>query len=423
VGSNLPLEILAELGEGGQGVVYLARHGGQQVALKLYHEHAAKQEQRQLLEKLVERGAPMDTFLWPEALVDRKDRRAFGYLMPLREDRFRRIEDFMARRVTPSFRALLTSAIGLAQGFLKLHTQGFCYRDISFGNVFFDPDNGEIRICDNDNVDIPGAPVGVLGTPRFMAPEVVRGEVMPSDRTDRFSLAVLLFYLLQGGHPLDGAREAKIRCLDASAMSKLYGEEPIYIFDPTDDSNRPVPGIHDNPIAFEPIYPTSIRELFQKSFTDGLHLPDQRVMESEWRAAFVAARDAIFPCSGCGLENIFDLQLARENKTQACWRCHRNASPSARLKTDDALVVLSPDTKLYEHHLGLNRWGFKKAQAEVTPHQSQPGLYGLRNLSGDTWELTLPGRQPVPVPPGKAASIADGNILNFGRVRGEMRVR
>jgi serine/threonine protein kinase len=45
----------------------------------------------------------------------------------------------------------------------------------------------------------------VLGTPRFMAPEVVRREAAPSDQTDRYSLAVLLFYLLMGGHPLDGA--------------------------------------------------------------------------------------------------------------------------------------------------------------------------------------------------------------------------
>ena len=50
----------------------------------------------------------------------------------------------------------------------------------SFGNAFFDPDNGDVLIADNDNVSVDGAGVlGVLGTPRFMAPEVVRGEAVP----------------------------------------------------------------------------------------------------------------------------------------------------------------------------------------------------------------------------------------------------
>jgi serine/threonine protein kinase len=49
-------------------------------------------------------------------------------------------------------------------------------------------------IADNDNVSVDGAGVlGVLGTPRFMAPEIVRGETVPSTQTDLFSLSVLIF--------------------------------------------------------------------------------------------------------------------------------------------------------------------------------------------------------------------------------------
>ena len=61
-----------------------------------------------------------------------------------------------------------------------------------------------------------------------MAPEVVRREAPPSDKTDRYSLAVLLFLLLYGGHPLDGRRESRIRCLDVSALERLYGFDPVW---------------------------------------------------------------------------------------------------------------------------------------------------------------------------------------------------
>ena len=106
---------------------------------------------------------------------------------------------------------------------------------------FFDPENGEVRICDNDNVSVNNQATGaVSGTPRFMAPEIVRGELGPSTQTDLFSLAVLLFYMLVNHHPLEGARESQIRCLDLPAMTRLYGTDPLFIFDVNDDSNRPV---------------------------------------------------------------------------------------------------------------------------------------------------------------------------------------
>jgi len=219
----------AFLGEGGQGEVWRANDGGRQVAVKVYHPHTATSEQRQVLERLVAKGSPARYFLWPIYLVSDPARNTYGYVMELREPRFRSLEDFMARRIEPSMCALLTAGLQLTDGFLRLHSLGLCYRDISFANVFFDPKTGDVRICDNDNVDISGtATGGVLGTPRFMAPEVVRREAVPSDQTDRYSLAVLLFYLLFGGHPLDGQREAKIRCLDVPALERLYGFDPLY---------------------------------------------------------------------------------------------------------------------------------------------------------------------------------------------------
>ena len=110
-------------------------------------------------------------------------------------------------------------------GYQKLHAMDYSYRDISFGNLFFDPATGEVLICDNDNVAASGIDnSSVYGTPRFMAPEIVRGKAKPSRETDLFSLAVLLFYMFMLGHPLEGKLEADIKCMDIHAMNKLYLE-------------------------------------------------------------------------------------------------------------------------------------------------------------------------------------------------------
>jgi serine/threonine protein kinase len=200
---------------------------------------------------------------------------AFGYIMPLREPRYKGVVDLMKARMDPSFRALATAGFELANNFLQLHSKGLCYRDISFGNVFLDPNADEILICDNDNVAVDGAfRGGILGTPRFMAPEIVRGESLPNIQSDLFSLAVLLFYMFMVHHPLEGRRELAIHSFDLPAMTKLYGKEPLFIFDPDDRSNEPVRGYHDNALDSWPIYPQFIRDLFIKAFKRGVQDPN-----------------------------------------------------------------------------------------------------------------------------------------------------
>lgn len=49
-------------------------------------------------------------------------------------------------------------------------------------------------------------------------------------------------------HPLEGKQEASIKCMDMAARVKLYGTDPIFIFDPDNKTNRPVPGTMITPI-------------------------------------------------------------------------------------------------------------------------------------------------------------------------------
>src|SRR6266849_2113861 len=142
------------LGGGGQGEVYRAKLKSKPVALKWYYSASATAEQRKALETLIKMGAPSNRFLWPAEIATATSTSGFGYVMPLRDSRFRGIVDMMKRRTEPSFRALTTAGLELSHSYLQLHAKGLCYRDISFGNAFFDPESGEVLICDNDNVAV-----------------------------------------------------------------------------------------------------------------------------------------------------------------------------------------------------------------------------------------------------------------------------
>ncbi|NEP83285.1 MAG: serine/threonine protein kinase [Okeania sp. SIO3B3] len=330
------------LGEGGQGEVYQVNINGKLMALKWYFPHILEQDprQKQRLQKAIQMGAPNDRFLWPIDLVRTRGKpSSYGYIMPLREPRFKSLNDLVKRRIESSFHALVTAGFELADSYYQLHTKGLCYRDISFGNAFFDPDTGEVRICDNDNVDVNKMPGTVAGTPRFMAPEIVRGEANPSTQTDLFSLTVLLFYILFNHHPLEGAKEQAIHCLDPAAMTKIYGTEAVFIFDPDDDSNRPVPGVQDNPLVFWPIYPQSLRDLFIRAFTDGIRDPENgRVQENEWRKIMLNLRDSILYCPHCGEQNFYDVDaLKKQGKLNPCWNCHKEivTPPRIRISSKD----------------------------------------------------------------------------------------
>jgi DNA-binding helix-hairpin-helix protein with protein kinase domain len=424
---NRPCAVHDHLGGGAQGEVYRCRVDGHDFALKWYTREylAAAPRLRERLERAIREGPPSDRFLWPLDWVRGAGDSEFGYLMPLREKRFRGITAWLRRRVEPSFHALATAGFELADSFLLLHAKkGLCYRDINYNNVFFDPQTGEIRICDNDNVDINGQPGEIGGTPQFMAPEIVRGEAMPSIATDRHALAVLLFFLLVVHHPLNGKKEADIHCLDGSAMRKLYGDEPVFIFDPQDASNRPVPEFHPLPLAFWPIYPTFLRELFTRAFTAGLRDPaNGRVVEGEWRAALIQTRDALMRCARCKVEAFYDGERLRATgRPQTCWNCRQELTLPARVRIDKNVVVLVPGKKLYPHHVDPQRlYDFSRPIAEVTQHPAQPGVLGLKNFSDQKWVYQAGEGDLKEVGPGENCRIAHGSSVNFGTARGEIR--
>lgn len=415
-------EIQELIGSGGQGQVYRVSLGGLDYALKWYFPVCATEGQQAAVARLIHQGAPNDRFLWPLDIALCQGIASFGYLMRLREPRYHGMAEMMNREVDPTFRTLTTVALELSDSFLRLHSLGLCYSDISFGNIFLDPDTGEIAICDNDNVAVDGEGIsGVLGTPRFMAPEIVTGNARPSAATDLYSLAVIMFYIFMVHHPLEGRREKEIGCLDLAAMQKLYGSEALFIFDPKQGANRPVPGIHNNASLFWNFYPGYVRDIFTRAFTEGLRDPAARVRESEWRTVFTRMRDQIFYCHKCGAENFLadEGNLPQPLIEQHCWFCQEVTIPPMRLRLGNHSIVLNQDTLLYPHHLDVNRRNdYSEIMAEMVPHPKRADIWGLKNVSAQSWSSTAPSGTPVDVAPGRSVSLVPGLRISFGNIDG-----
>jgi eukaryotic-like serine/threonine-protein kinase len=420
------------LGEGGQGEVYRVTLDGLPYALKWYNDVVLRVDRtlRRRLEVAIDHGAPSSEFLWPFELVTLPDGTRLGYLMRLRSPEYLKIQSVLAEQVRPTFRVLAMTALRLTNALLALHSKGLVYQDLNAGNVFFDPDTGAIEICDNDNVDIDGAPSVMGGVWEFQAPEVVLRQAGPSRATDLHSLAVMLFRLLHIGHPLIGRCElAHHNLTDQSVLRRIYGTEARFVFDPASESNRPLPDRHGPVLGHWAIYPQSVRDLFVRAFTEGLYDPSHgRVQETEWRRAMSQLHDTVETCSHCRAQNFYDPQRIVNRQTSfQCWRCGGTLAstpprigirrPQARTgEQPSSVVVLEPGAFLYGSHIGQIDTG-----AAVADVVAEPAL-SLRNLGQTPWHAVLPqGASSVEIVPGEAVTIAAGVRVNFGRAIGELK--
>jgi eukaryotic-like serine/threonine-protein kinase len=418
--SQHPCTVENLLGAGTQGEVYRVGFSGGAYALKWYRPEYLRVDPtlRARLEKAIHAGSPGSAFLWPFELVT-GSKQALGYLMALREPRFVEIQDFLKNPTKATFAALAITGFQLSDNFLRLHAKGLCYKDVNFGNITLDPEDGEIRIGDNDNVDINNGPPGAIaGTPGFMAPEVFRGESPPSRQSDLFSLAVLLFFLFMLHHPLRGKREVELGFLTMDNLRRLFATDPLFIFDPDDRSNAPLPEAHGNALAYWPLYPQFLRDLFIRSFTSGLHDPvNGRVQEGEWRSAMCRLRDAVFPCPHCGGENFYDPVQAATGALAACWACGQVPPFPARLRLGSDVVMLNRGSRLFVHHLeGRSTYDFSRPMAEVT---DEPRM--LRNLSTRKWVARTADRHIYEVAPGQQIALVSGLSIDFGKIEAQIR--
>ena len=407
------LEVIQKLGEGGQGVVYKVNYNGKQLALKWYFGNKLSNADKfyRNIQNNIKQGAPTSAFLWPLEITEYFEG-SFGYLMELRPSEYKDFSLFLLAKVHfANIEAIINTALCITNGFRELHNKGYSYQDLNDGNFFVNPKTGDVLICDNDNVAPYGENLGIAGKCRYMAPEVVMGKKRPDSHTDRFSLAVVLYMLLFLNHPLEGKR-TMCPCLTEELERRFYGSDPVFVWDSTNDSNRPVRGVHTNEIKLWPLYPEFVRKTFEKAFSHEVMVGNDtthRVIEKEWQEVFTTLRDLMVKCS-CGSETFID----PSKQACQCINCGKSIERPLILKVKKYHAALTPGKKLYACHVQYDSDDFKETCGEVIASRNNPALLGLRNDSDNTWEAILPNGTSKGYPNGQVIKLGKGIKINFG---------
>lgn len=230
-------EIECELGQGGMGIVYLARQPG------LERSAVLKRLRRDLgedpnLEQRFRREARAAASVHHQnvvAVYDCFDWRGECYIA----QEYVEGEDLSAvlgavRRLSPRVAALI--ALELARGLEEIHARGIVHRDLKPSNVVLGR-GGETKIADF-GIALDGGGEALtqtghaLGTPLYMSPEQLLGD-RADTRSDLFSLGVVLYEMLTGKRPFAEAEpeqgESLLRRIEAGhfvSPRKLAPETP-----------------------------------------------------------------------------------------------------------------------------------------------------------------------------------------------------
>jgi tRNA A-37 threonylcarbamoyl transferase component Bud32 len=195
-------EILTELGRGGMGVVYKARDTRleRDVAIKVLRTTSSDEAAR------LEQEAKAAATLNHPGIVTVYDFEAGfdGYFIAMEFVPGEGLDQLLRQdpgRVRSHLRELL---IRLADAVAFAHRRRVIHRDLKPGNILVTADM-EVKILDFGiaarlDSATSAAAAGVCGTPFYMAPEQIRGEV-PTPATDIYAFGATAFHLATGRPP------------------------------------------------------------------------------------------------------------------------------------------------------------------------------------------------------------------------------
>jgi eukaryotic-like serine/threonine-protein kinase len=208
--------ILARIGAGGMGKVYLAEHPliGRKVALKVIHKDLAGN--REIVTRFFNEARLVNQ-IGNEHIVEVHDlgqspEGEYFFIMEYLDGHT--LADVLERQGVLAVNRALHIAAQVASALGAAHERGIIHRDLKPDNVMLVTRHGDpdfVKVLDfglakmflDAGVQLTAQGV-VLGTPQYMSPEACESKQGIDHRADIYSLGVLLFQMLTGQLPFDG---------------------------------------------------------------------------------------------------------------------------------------------------------------------------------------------------------------------------
>ena len=417
--------VIAELGKGGQGIVYKVQINDKQYAFKSYKEIFLKDlpDVKKFylnLERNAKKGPIDDIFVWPLKISTIFEDKTFGYLMNLIPSNYIEYSELVLHpdRINAKFYffGMIDCCIDLIYAMGRLFSFGLCFQDLNDGSLFIDTETGKLLICDCDNITTNNCDTFVLGKPGFMAPEIYTKKY-PNLMSDRFSLAILLFHLCFCSSPFDGVkyRNQPVDKTQDEWDKECFGTNPIYVLNKEDTSNKPNPNIHQNVLYYESFYPQYFLDAFNIIFTKGLFDESERIKEEDWLRIFGRLKNDLLRCPNPECQDMFFYKDEMPRIT--CPHCSKSFPTPILLKNNDFVICSQVGKKVYrwqvEDKVKLNRSSFEPVGSFLIHEEKQRKVF-LNETAG---EMSLMYNDKIyDFPNGKKCPIINGTKIKINDI-------
>ena len=217
------------LGRGGMGVVYKAEdlRLERPVALKFLTPELLKNESEK--QRFVQEARAAAALEHANICTVHEIEESEGQLfIALAYVSGENLKDRIARTGPLPLAETLDLALQMAEGLAEAHRRGIVHRDIKSSNIMV-TESGQAKIMDFGLARIDGkatvtAEGKSLGTPAYMSPEQIRRESV-DQRSDIWSFGVVLYEMLTGELPFQGANEHEI--MYAIQVDELPAGRPV----------------------------------------------------------------------------------------------------------------------------------------------------------------------------------------------------
>jgi tRNA A-37 threonylcarbamoyl transferase component Bud32 len=202
-------KLLEEVGQGGMAIVYRAQDATlkREVAIKVLHQHlAAEPESKARLEREAQAVAK----LRHENILEIFDYSGLDSQSSYIVTEFidgQTLKQFLTARSLKFPEVAAMVAVEVCNALAHAHSVGVLHRDVKPENVMVRKDGllklmdfGIAQVLDLQRMTVTGQ---LLGSPAYMAPEIVEGKQLDF-RTDVFSVGIMLYLLATGSLPFTG---------------------------------------------------------------------------------------------------------------------------------------------------------------------------------------------------------------------------
>lgn len=245
-------EIIEELGRGGMGVVYRARDRdlAEEVAVKIMRAELLRDDPG-LIERLKSEIRLARRISHPNVVRSHDFGEWEGvHFMTMEFVKGITVESLIETQGRLSVASVLAIGTQLAEALAVAHEHHIIHRDIKPANLLVN-DEGILKVTDfglaiplDQSIDRITQHGAVVGTPRYMAPEQLFGNVV-DERSDLFSTGAVLYECLTGLPPFDGNSPTEI-------VARLVDGPPTSIASLVPDVPAALTALVEKLVSYEP---------------------------------------------------------------------------------------------------------------------------------------------------------------------------